>query len=128
MESNSLTLLHARLAKSVNAAVFKTAILAGIRRFDSERGHSSILTKTAALSVKRPHVSVEALACRCPSRSSSSATNYFFATLVVYDEEGFDAPATAALRYMYMSSDPGVSISANRAIANQIVNVWYGTP
>lgn len=58
----------------------------------------------------------------------TSATNYFFDTLVVYDEEGFDAPATAALRYMYMSFDPGVSISANQAIANQIVNVWYGTP
>lgn len=56
------------------------------------------------------------------------ATNYFFETLVVWDEEGFDAPATAALRYMYMSLDPGTSVSTNRAIVNEIVNVWYGTP
>ena len=58
----------------------------------------------------------------------TQATNYFFETLVVWDEEGFDAPATAALRTMYMSMDPGTSISTNRAIVTQIVNVWYGTP
>lgn len=58
----------------------------------------------------------------------TSATNYFFETLVVWDEEGFDAPATAALRTMYMSLELGTSVSTNRAIANEIVNVWYGTP
>lgn len=56
------------------------------------------------------------------------AQQTFFNELVVYDEEGFDAPATAALRYMYMLMAPGAQLPSNLAIIDGIVNIYYGTP
>lgn len=55
-------------------------------------------------------------------------TEFFFGTLAVYDEEGFDAPASAALRYMYLSYCPGTDFSTNSAVKSAIVDVWFGTP
>lgn len=57
-----------------------------------------------------------------------TAQQTFFDELVVYDEEGFDAPATAELRYMYMLMAPGAQLPSNLAIINGIVNIYYGTP
>lgn len=56
------------------------------------------------------------------------STNLFFESLVVYDEEGFDAPATAALRYSYLMTCPGSQYATNAVILAGIVNVWYDTP
>lgn len=56
------------------------------------------------------------------------AQQTFFDELVVYDEEGFDAPATAELRYMYMLMAPGAQSPSNLAIVNGIVDIYYGTP
>lgn len=55
-------------------------------------------------------------------------TNMFFDSLVVYDEEGFDAPATAALRYMYLDFCPGAQLPTNEVILGTIVNVYYSVP
>ena len=56
------------------------------------------------------------------------ATNYFFADLVVWDYEGFDASATAALRTIYMNFCPGAQFASNEAILQTIVNTYYWTP
>jgi hypothetical protein len=58
----------------------------------------------------------------------NSAEEYFFGTLVVYDESGFDAPATAELRRTYLKTCPGTAIPDNAVILNTIIATWYGTP
>jgi hypothetical protein len=50
------------------------------------------------------------------------------AGLAVYDEEGFDAPASLAARQTYLMTCPGAQVSSNAGILSAIIAEWGSVP
>lgn len=50
------------------------------------------------------------------------------AGLAVYDEEGFDAPASLAARQTYLTTCPGAQVLGNAGILSAIIAEWGSVP